>query len=490
MIIAYDLGTGGLKASLYGGDGILRDFVFEKYPTFFSGANIAEQRPADWIDAVALATRALFEKSSVAPESVEAVAFSGHSLGVVPVSRDGKLLAEKTPIWSDKRASEQARRLFEKFDYKKWYCATGGGFPPECYSLFKIMWYRDNAPEMFAEASVFLGTKDYCNFALTGEIATDRSYASGCGAFDLLRNRYDAEILEAAGLPESVFAPILPSAAVVGTVSESASRTTGLAAGTKVVCGGVDNACMALGSMGTEDGRIYTSLGSSAWVALSSKKLVLDFELKPYVFAHLIDGMFVSSTCIFSAGTSLEWLRRTMCPELDYRGIDALAAESPVGANGAVFNPSLAGGSMIEKSPDITGFLSGLKLSTTRSDILRAALEGVALNLNFARLALCKTGVRTDSMLLTGGGAKSSLWRRIFADVYAMRVRTSSVNQDAASLGAAALAMKTLGMIRSYSEIDGLHVLDEPLPPNSENAEKYAEIYGRFRALAEAEIVF
>ncbi len=490
MIIAYDLGTGGLKASLYGCDGVLRDFVFEKYPTFFSGVNIAEQRPADWIDAVARATRALLEKSSAAPESVEAVAFSGHSLGVVPVSREGRLLAEKTPIWSDKRACAQTRSFFEKSDYEKWYCTTGGGFPPECYSLFKIMWYRDNAPEMFADTAVFLGTKDYCNFVLTGETATDRSYASGCGAFDLLHNRYNAEILEAAELPESVFAPILPPSAVVGEVAESAARRVGLAAGTKVVCGGVDNACMALGSMGTEDGRIYTSLGSSAWVALSSKNPVLDFKLKPYVFAHLIDGMFVSSTCIFSAGTSLEWLRRTMCPELDYRGLDALAAESPVGANGAVFNPSLAGGSMIEKSPEITGFLGGLRLSTTRADILRAALEGIALNLNFARLALCRTGVRADSMLLTGGGAKSRLWRRIFADVYAAAVRTSSVNQDAASLGAAALAMKTLGIISSYSEIDKLHVLDEPLAPDPENVEKYAEIYGRFRALAEAQPVF
>ena len=486
MIIAYDLGTGGLKASLYAIDGKLQSFVFAPYQTYCEGSRIMEQNPQDWWGAIVSATGELLQKTGVEASEVEAVSISGHSLGVVPVGADGCLLTTRTPIWSDKRAFLQAEKFFKNFDYKTWYERTGGGFPPECYSLFKVLWYRDNEPELFAKASVFLGTKDYCNFKFTGKIATDHSYASGCGAYNLASREYDSEILKVSGLKENPFAPILSSDTVVGCISDEASRQTGLGTHTKVICGGVDNSCMALGSMGTESGRVYTSLGSSAWIALTSDSPVLDFQYKPYVFAHLIENMYVSSTCIFSSGTSLEWLRKMLCPNFDYKQLDALAEESPLGANGVLFNPSLAGGSMIEKSPDICGAFTGLKLSTTRADMLRAGLEGIALNLNFALEVLRGVGTSVNKMLLTGGGAKSKLWTRIFADVYNLEILTSSITQEAASLGAAALAMKALGSISSYREIDKLHCIENRTLPEQPSTLAYKPIYERFRALAKS----
>ena len=485
MIIAYDLGTGGLKASLYTARGELRAFEFDAYETRREGALIMEQNPGDWWRAIVAATGGLLQKTGAKPSEIEAVSISGHSLGVAPIDANGALLAEFTPIWSDRRAGKQAAGFFKKFSYKDWYTRTGGGFPPECYSLFKVLWHRENSPELFEKAAVFLGTKDYCNFKFTGEIATDHSYASGCGAYSLLGRKYDAEILEAAGLEKNPFAPVMPSDGVVGVISPEAARQTGLGTHTKVVCGGVDNSCMALGSMGTRAGRVYTSLGSSAWVALTSEKPVLDFKYKPYVFAHLIEGLYVCSTCIFSSGTSLEWLRKMFCENLGYKELDELAAQSPAGARGVIFNPSLAGGSMIEKSPDIAGALAGLKLSTSRADVLRAGLEGIALNLNFALEVLRRYCACADKMLITGGGAKSELWKRIFADVYNMEIITSSVRQEAASLGAAALAMKAIGAIDSYESLDALHALGEPVKPDPETVQKYNGIYAEFRRLAE-----
>ncbi len=479
MIIAYDLGTGGIKASLFSESGESLAFKFSSYETFASGSLIREQRPRDWIEALKIATASLLSESGVSAEKIQIVSISGHSLGVVPIGREGELLRERTPIWSDMRAESQAEKFFSKVDYKDWYMRTGCGFPPSCYPIFKAMWYAENEPGMFSKTSRLLGTKDYCNFFLTGNVCTDNSYASGSGAYDLKKGNYDSDFLKLAGLKENIFPEICPSHAVVGKITSEAASETGLREGTLVACGGVDNSCMALGSMGTSEGRVYTSVGSSAWVALSSSEPVLDFARKPYVFAHVADGMFVSSTCIFSAGTSLGWLKNLIAPDLGYSEFDGLAARSPVGSRGVIFNPSLAGGSMIEKSPNISGALFGLKLSSGREDIARAGLEGIALNLRYALDALGRCyPLKISEMPIFGGGGKSALWREIFAGVFGMKIVKSSVDQDAASLGAAALAMRAVGSLSDYGELDSLHKIQaESLP---ENVAEYEKIYREF----------
>ena len=188
-MIAYDLGTGGIKTSLFDMEGISHGHVFRAYDTRYEGSDIHEQRPQDWWDGIVKTTRILLDETHTRPEEVVGLAISGHSLGVVPIGKDGKLLREYTPIWSDKRAKKQAEAFFEKIPYDQWYLTTGNGFPAECYSLFKIMWYRDQEPELYAQIDKVLGSKDYCNFKMTGEVCTDPSYASGSGAYSLKEHR-------------------------------------------------------------------------------------------------------------------------------------------------------------------------------------------------------------------------------------------------------------------------------------------------------------
>lgn len=496
-VIAYDLGTGGIKASLYASDGAPLASTFKAYDTTFPEESRHEQRPEDWWDAVVATSQELIATSGVDVDTIEALAISGHSLGVVPIDTDGQLLADTTPIWSDKRATCQANRFFEKIDYEEWYNRTGSGFPRECYSLFKIMWYQEEQPELFAKVHKIIGTKDYCNYRFTGRLCTDYSYASGCGAFDLKAWDYIPEYMAAAGIDPSLFPEILDSDAVLGTITPEAAALTGLPTTVKVIAGGVDNACMALGARGIKDGRIYTSLGTSAWIALTSQEPVVDFKYKPYVFAHAIKGMYASATCIFSAGNSYKWVRDTLCPDLKaaeeaggpdaYMAMDQLAEASPIGANKLLFNPSLAGGSMIEASDDIVGAYAGLKLSTTRSDLIRSAMEGVALNLRIALDILCAYGDEAlTEMLIVGGGSKSPLWRQIFADAYGLDILKTSVDQDAASLGAAALAFKGVGLWEDYSPIDGLHTLEARTPVNSEHQKQYEALLPVFKTVAQA----
>ena len=152
-IISYDLGTGGNKASLYDFEGNCLASAFIPYDTIYPHAGWHEQRPEDWWDAVVLGTRKLFEKTGEDRKNIECLAISGHSLGAVPVDKNGRLLRKTAPIWSDTRAQEQASRFFANVDEHEWYMTTGNGFPAALYTVFKIMWYRDNEPDIYRDAS-------------------------------------------------------------------------------------------------------------------------------------------------------------------------------------------------------------------------------------------------------------------------------------------------------------------------------------------------
>ncbi|MFR9649278.1 MAG: FGGY family carbohydrate kinase [Rikenellaceae bacterium] len=487
-IIAYDLGTGGLKASLFSMSGELLCFEFEHYPTHNLGANIQEQSPADWWAAIVTATKRLITNSVDDVNDISALAISGHSLGVVPINAQGDLLLEQTPIWSDKRATEQARRFFESVDYQGWYMTTGNGFPAECYSIFKMMWYRENMPAQFSQCDKVLGTKDYCNFLFTGRCATDHSYASGSGVYSLEKREYIDEYIAASGVDASILPEILEATDVVGNLNEWAAEQTGLPTSVKVICGGVDNSCMALGAGGYVENHLYTSLGSSAWIALSSSKPVLNFRTKPYVFAHVIPNMYASATCIFSAGTSLNWVMDNLFSELEgsdkYDKLAAMAAQSTIGANGVVFNPSLAGGSMLEHSPNINGAFAGLNLSHNRCDILRATLEGIAMNLRVALDELVSNSQSVESMLMVGGGAKSQYWMGLFANIYGLNCLKSSIDQECASLGAAALAAVGAGLWSDFSPISVQHKIERVVECDYATCAEYNHLLPRFKELS------
>ena len=490
-IIAYDLGTGGNKASLYEPDGRCLGAVFVPYQTTYPRAGWHEQRPMDWWNAVVQSTNRLLAVEGIEPEAIECLAISGHSLGCVPLGADGSLLRESTPIWSDKRPLEQAARFFEKVDPAHWYLVTGNGFPAPHYTALKIAWYRDHEPEMFRRIDKVVGTKDFVNYKLTGRIKTDYSYASGSGVYDLLAWAYADELIAAADLPPELFPPIVPSSEILGELLPEAAEQLGIPGTVKVACGGVDNSCMALGAKNIAEGRTYASLGSSSWIAVSSQRPVLDQRSKPYVFAHVLPGMFTSACGVFSTGTSLKWVRDQTCHNLVARaereGADpydlmtSLAADSPPGANKLLFNPSMAGGSSLDPSPNVRGAFLGLDLGHTQADLVRSALEGIALSLRIVLDELRRLCTIGDEMVAVGGGSKSQLWRQIFADALNVRVVKTNVGQEAGSLGAAAVAAVGAGLWDDFGRIDEVHRVEAVAEPNPEGAAVYEKLLPVFR---------
>ena len=400
-VIAYDLGTGGLKASLHDASGTTLAFLVCEYPTFYYKEVFHEQRPEDWWQAICRSTRLLLDKvkeQNICKEQICALAISGHSLVGIPMDREGRPLVGQVPIWSDGRAEEQARRFFETHDYNAWYETTGNGDPPACYTLFKIMWMRENQPEIYEKTAYILGSKDYINFRLTGAAGTDYSYASGTGAFDLRRMCYVDAYIRDAGLRRELFLEPGQSHELLGRVTVQAAAEIGLCPGT----------------------------------------------------------------------------------------LDALAAEAPIGANGVLFNPSLAGGGTHRGSPELRGAFLGIRLGSRREDLLRAVLEGIALDLSEIWESFSSHIHMPDALLITGGGGKSALWREIFAGIFGIKIKKGSIGQNAASFGAAAIALRCAGLWEDYTPINRQCSGGALTEPAAEHETAYRLLRQRYRAARRA----
>ncbi len=494
-VLAYDFGTGGIKASVYQPDGACLASHFATYETEYPRPGWHEQKVENWWQATVDATQRLLQEWDGSPDSIAAIGISGHSLCLVPLDDGGNLLRPNAIIWSDSRPDTQPGQFFGRITEEEWYLATGNGFPAPLYTVFKIMWLRDNEPEVFDRLHVVLGSKDYINYRMTGVMKTDYSYASGCGAWDLNGWRYSEKLLEAAGLPRGVFPDALASSETIGCLTDEAARQLGLSTKVRVVAGGVDNSCMALGARAYRDGDVYNSMGSSSWIAVTDSKPLLDVATRPYVFAHLVPGKFTSALGVFSTGSSFRWMREQLCTNLDAaaaeRGVSTfelmleLAAASPLGANGVMFLPTMAGGSSLDPSQNVRGAFVQLDLGSTQADLSRAAVEGIAMSQAVALETLESLATLHDEILAVGGGARSDFWMQMYADMYNRRMIRSQVGQQAAALGAAAAAFVGLGEWPDYDPIGDIHQICDTRTPIRENTETYAQRIPVFRRLNE-----
>lgn len=253
---------------------------------------------------------------------------------------------------------------------------------------------------------------------------------------------------------------------------------------------------------------MYNSQGSSSWIAVTSSKPLLDNQVRPYVFAHVVPGLFTSAIGVFATGSSFRWVRDCLCQDLVQQaaeqGVDAydlmtgLASAVKPGANGLIFNPSLAGGSSLDASIHIRGAFLGLDLRHSRAEMIRATMEGVAMELGKGLDELRKLWPVGDEMVVVGGGGRSALWRQIHADHCRATLLKTNIDQQAAALGAAALAAVGVGLWHGFEKIDEVHKIEsisEPMPENvalyqklrrvSKKASRYlAELGDDLKALA------
>ena len=474
-LIAHDLGTSGNKATLFTVDGKLVTSCVIPYDVHFFGQNYAEQNPDDWWNAVCLATKRVLE--GIFPSEVAAVSFSAQMQCCLMADKEGKPLRPAI-IWADQRASKEAEQLEKEIGFDRMYEITGHRLSP-AYTIEKVMWVKENEPEVYAKTEKVLQAKDYILFRLTGIFATDHSDASGTNAFDLEELDWSEEILQAAGISSQKLPQLHASTDVIGTVTKEAAASTGLCQGTPVVCGGGDGPCAALGAGCIRENQLFATFGTSAWIGGTTKKKFLDEEKVFFCFAHVIPGCYMPCGAMQAAGSSYSYIRKVLGADKSYEELNRMIEQSPAGAKELVFLPYLLG----ERSPrwnfKTSGAFLGIRPHHMAQDYVRAVIEGVGYNLDLILQAYRKY-LTVDSMILTGGGAKGDVVCQILSDIFCARLHTPDHVEEATSIAAAMIAGVGAGVYDGFDKIDWFLKLKKEYIPNKDNEKVYEKLKGIF----------
>ena len=318
-LLAHDLGTTGNKATLFDAEeGVVLASTFEAYPTAYPQPAWAEQDPADWESAIWQATRRLLYQTNVEPGAIAAVSFSGTMQGALLVNRQGAPLG-RAIIWADQRATAEADFMGSVWDAQALYRLTGQRLSP-AYTAPKLLWIKEHYPKAYDEAYKVLQVKDYAAFLLTGVFATDPSDASATLLFDLVSRHWAFDLIEALGLRSELFPDVHASTTIIGHVTQAAAAASGLMVGTPVVIGGGDGACATVGAGSVRDGDGYAYLGSSSWIAVTTRQPIYDPQQRTYTLAHLIPGYYFPLGTMQAAGGAYGWLKRLFYPEGECAG--------------------------------------------------------------------------------------------------------------------------------------------------------------------------
>ncbi|MCX7730293.1 MAG: xylulokinase [Candidatus Caldatribacterium sp.] len=488
LIIAHDLGTTGNKATLFDPEGKILASSFFGYETFYPDALSVEQDPEDYWKAVVASTQELLFKAQVRKEDIGVVSFSGQMMGALPVDERGYPLA-RIIIWADRRGIKEVEWVRERISDEEIYRITGHRLSPN-YSLAKILWFRNNKPEVYRKAHKFLLAKDFVVFRLTERWATDFSDASGTNLFDIVRERWSSEIIEATGLDEEKLPPVFPSFAVVGEITRKAAAEVGLLPGTPVVIGGGDGACAACGAGVVREGQAYNYLGSSSWIALASSRPFYDPRMRTFTFHHLAPGLFMPTETMQAAGGSYQWCRDALCGEemrtaqalgiSPYLLMDLEAERVPPGSESLLFLPYLMGERAPWWDPHARGVFIGLTPRHRKGHMIRAVLEGVSLNLRIILDAFREQGIRIENVRLIGGGAKGDFWARMLASVFGVEVLRPAYLEEATSLGAAICGGVGIGLYRGIEVAEELVEIRDRFVPEEREKRIYDQLYPIF----------
>jgi xylulokinase len=488
FILAHDLGTTGNKASLYDREGKVVVSTFSGYGVEYPQPNWVEQNPQDWWQAVCLSTRQLLEQSRIRPAEIACVTFSGQMMGAVAVDRNGQPLRSAI-IWADTRAAPQAQRLIDQVGMEVTYRISGHRASPS-YSGAKIRWIKDHQPELYAQTRKFLHAKDFIVARLTGQFVTDLTDASGMNLVDLSTRDWSQVLLEALELEVEKLPELHASTDVVGQVTRLSAEETGLATGTPVVIGGGDGPCASAGAGVVRQGSAYNYIGSSSWIGIATPQPIFDPALRTFTFFHLVPGMFTPIGTMQAAGGSYQWLRDNLClPEKEtaeklkvspYELMNLQAEKSKPGANGLLFFPYLLGERSPYWNPDARGAFFGLTMAHNRSDMVRATLEGITLNLRTILESFWDQGAQIEAMRAIGGGANGRIWRQIMADIYGIPVQRPALLSEATSFGAAVAGGVGVGLFKDFSIAEELTPVVDVTRPNIELKPLYDRLYELF----------
>jgi xylulokinase len=504
FVLAVDLGTSGCKCALVGLDGVVHKWSSRSIPLHIVDGIGVEQAPEDWWSAFVSAARELIFALPDLHGEIAAICCSCQGECTVPVDENGRSL-HQAMLWMDMRGSEAIRRRaasrffsvagYDSIKLLHWIRRSGGA--PSLSgkdSLGHMAFIQEAWPDIYDRTHKFLNALDYMNLRLTGRfVATVDSILTSwvTDNRDIANVRYDAKLLKQAGIASEKLPEIVACTEVLGPLCDTAAEQLGLPRETLVVAGAVDNSAAAIGSGAVRDREAHIYIGTSSWIGAHVPFKKTDPFRQIASVPCAVKGRYLAVALQSSAGSNLSFLCDKILfnddelgverPANVYSALDKIAARVPAGARGLLYAPWLCGERSPVDDPTLRAGLLNMSLEHSREDVIRAFLEGVALNTRWMTDPLNRfLGKPIDQITMVGGGATSDIWCQIFADVLDIPVLQPEAPIQANAIGAALIAGVGIGAI-SYDDIPGLARVRHAYLPDARRKAVYDEGFENFK---------
>lgn len=476
LYIGIDLGTSAVKLLLVDEKGNIKNSVSKQYPIYFPQPKWSEQMPEEWYYQTICGIKELIKDCN--KTDIAGISFGGQMHGLVVLDKSDRVIRPAI-LWNDGRTGEETDYLNNTVGRDRLAEYTANiAFPG--FTAPKILWMEKHEPDKFRQISKIMLPKDYLSYRLSGNFCSDMSDASGTLMLDVKNRRWSREMLDICHIKEEMLPRLYESYEPVGTLRGDIAEELGLSKNVKIIAGAGDNAAAAIGTGTVGQGRCNISLGTSGTIFISDSKFSAAQNNALHLFAHA-DGGYHLMGCMLSAASCNKWWSEDILKTADYQAEQSKI--SKLGENKVYFLPYLMGERSPHNDPDVRAVFIGMSMSTSREDMTQAVLEGVAYGLRDSLEAAKAMGIELKESKICGGGAKSTLWKKIIANVLNVKLEVLKAEEGPA-LGAAMLAATGCGEYENVqAAAEQIVQVSEIVEPQAELAEKYEERYIDFRKI-------
>lgn len=457
LLLGIDIGTSACKAAVFNLEGKVVAQSTKAYKVYYPQQGYAEQDPYTWWDAVTDAIKEIVATGNIDPNSIAGIGVDGQSWSAIPVDKAGNVLYN-TPIWMDLRSASICESVKEKIGSERIFQISGNSFEPT-YSTPKILWFKENKPEVYNNTYKFLQSNSYIVYRLTGVMSQDVSQGYGLHCFNMRTGVWEDKFCEELGIDREKLPEIYKCHHVVGEVTGKASEETGLPKGIPVVAGGLDACCGTLGAGVIENGQTQEQGGQAGGMSICLDKVVAHPKL--ILSYHVIPDLWLLQGGTVGGGGCIKWFKQELgayesnieeqTGKSAFQTMDMEAALVKPGSEGVIFLPYMAG----ERSPiwdkHAKGIYFGLGYDKTRSHMIRAIFEGTAYALKHNLDTAAEVGADVNELIAMGGAANSRIWTQIKADITGKSIKVAA-SDTATTMGAAILAGIGTGLYKDFAD--------------------------------------
>lgn len=490
-LLGIDIGTSSCKTILVDQQGNIVAEAVVEYPLLVPQTGWVEQHPEEWWRAVKKSIGDLLSRISD-KGNIRAIGLSGQMHGLVAMGREGEVL-RPCILWNDQRSAPQCEKIYQRVGGReKLLSYTNNSMLPG-YTGGKILWVRENEPQIYEKMAKIVLPKDYIRYRLTGEFATEVSDASGTGLFNVEKRCWSDELLSILEIPKEWLPRCYESSEITGVLSQAVADGLGLPQRIPVVGGGGDAVIQSIGAGVVSEDIATIVIGTAGIVSVPLPHYCDNPQGKLQFFCNAIPDRWIAMGVTLTAGSALRWFRDTLgslevalskeLREDAYEILSQEAKSSPPGAGGLIFLPYLAGERCPHTDPEARGMIIGLGLHSTKSDITRSVYEGVVYSLRDVLEWMNRVGISPAEIRASGGGAKSPFWRQIQADVFNKEVTTVRYSEEGAALAAAIIAGVGVGVWSSVEEAISLFNIETRTHPIPGNVKVYNRMFALYKKL-------